>query len=251
MLEICCGSYYDAVQAACGGAKRIELNSGLHLGGLTPSLGTLELVKEYCAVKTVAMVRPRGGGFCYCREDFEVMEMDTGLLVRHGADGIAFGCLNPDGTINRAQNERLISIIHEYGKEAVFHRAFDCTEDPYQSMEILIDMGVDRVLTSGLKAKAAEGAALLKELQAMYGDRIEILAGSGINAGNARKLMEDTGLNQVHSSCKDWVKDPTTIVNNVSYAFGPAPNEDAYDVVSKELVRKLLISIGEAEETVL
>ena len=179
------------------------------------------------------------------------MEMDTGLLVRHGADGIAFGCLNPDGTINRAQNERLISIIHEYGKEAVFHRAFDCTEDPYQSMEILIDMGVDRVLTSGLKAKAAEGAALLKELQAMYGDRIEILAGSGINAGNARKLMEDTGLTQVHSSCKDWVKDPTTIVNNVSYAFGPAPNEDAYDVVSKELVRKLLISIGEAEETVL
>ena len=152
MLEICCGSYYDAVQAACGGAKRIELNSGLHLGGLTPSLGTLELVKEHCAVKTVAMVRPRGGGFCYCREDFEVMEMDTGLLVRHGADGIAFGCLNPDGTINRAQNERLISIIHEYGKEAVFHRAFDCTEDPYQSMEILIDMGVDRVLTSGLKA---------------------------------------------------------------------------------------------------
>ena len=96
------------------------------------------------------------------------MEMDTGFLVRHGADGIAFGCLNPDGTINRAQNERLISIIHEYGKEAVFHRAFDCTEDPYQSMEILIDMGVDRVLTSGLKAKAAEGAALLKELQAMY-----------------------------------------------------------------------------------
>ena len=249
MLEICCGSYYDAVQAASGGAKRIELNSGLHLGGLTPSLGTLELVKEHCNIRTVAMVRPRGGGFCYCKEDFEVMERDTGILVSHGADGIAFGCLNPDATINREQNERLISIIHEYGKEAVFHRAFDCTDNPYRSMELLIDMGVDRVLTSGLKAKAAQGTALLKELQAMYGDRIEILAGSGIHAGNARKLMDDTGITQGHRSCKDWVRDPTAMVNSVSYAFGDAPNENAYDVVSEELVRRLLISIGEAEGT--
>ena len=143
----------------------------------------------------------------------------------------------------------MISIIHSHGKEAVFHRAFDCTDNPYRSMELLIDMGVDRVLTSGLKAKAAQGTALLKELQAMYGDRIEILAGSGIHAGNARKLMDDTGITQVHSSCKDWVKDPTTIVNSVSYAFGDAPNENAYDVVSEELVRRLLISIGEAEGT--
>lgn len=247
MLEICCGSYYDAVQAARGGARRIELNSGLHLGGLTPSLGTLELVKENCQIRTVAMVRPRGGGFCYCKEDFQVMERDVKLLVSHGADGIAFGCLNPDATINREQNERLISMIHEYGKEAVFHRAFDCTSDPYRSMDLLIDMGVDRVLTSGLKAKAVDGAALLKELQSRYGDRIQILAGSGINASNARGLMDETGVTQVHSSCKDWIKDPTTVVNGVSYAFAPTPNEGAYDVVSEELVRGLLESIGEAE----
>lgn len=247
MLEICCGSYYDAVQAALGGARRIELNSGLHLGGLTPSLGTLELVKERLNLNVVAMVRPRGGGFCYSDEDFEVMERDTRLLVEHGADGIAFGCLNPDATLNRARNASLISIIHSYGKEAVFHRAFDCTNDPYKSMELLIDMGVDRVLTSGLKPKAVQGSGLLKELQTRYGDRIEILAGSGINVSNARQLMEDTGLSQVHSSCKDWVSDPTTAVNGVSYAFAPAPNENAYDVVSAGLVRELLVSIGEAE----
>ena len=247
MVEICCGSYYDAVQAASGGARRIELNSGLHLGGLTPSLGTLELVTEHCEIKVVAMVRPRGGGFCYCREDFAVMEKDAELLVRHGADGIAFGCLHPDASINREQNERLISIIHEYGKEAVFHRAFDCTKNACEAMEILIDMGVDRVLTSGLAAKAVQGADLLKELQTTYGDQIEILAGSGINATNARKLMDDTGILQVHSSCKDWVKDPTTIVNGVSYAFADQPNAEAYDVVSEELVRNLLGSIGEAD----
>lgn len=249
MLEICCGSYYDAVQAASGGARRIELNSGLYLGGLTPSLGTLELVKENLNVKVIAMSRPRGGGFCYCKEDFEVMERDTKLLAKHGADGIAFGCLNRDAAINRSQNERLISIIHDYGKEAVFHRAFDCTADPYESMEILIGMGVDRVLTSGQKPKAPEGAMLLKELQDRYGDRIEILAGSGINASNARQLMDRTGLSQVHSSCKDWEKDPTTIANGVSYAFAPAPNEMAYDVVSAGLVRTLLESIGEAERS--
>ena len=245
MLEICCGSYYDAVQAASGGAKRIELNSGLHLGGLTPSLGTLELVKEHCNIRTVAMVRPRGGGFCYCKEDFEVMERDTGILVSHGADGIAFGCLNPDATINREQNERLISIIHEYGKEAVFHRAFDCTSNPYESIETLIELGADRLLTSGLKPKAVEGKALLGALQSAYGNSIEILAGSGINASNARTLMEETGIRQVHSSCKDWMTDPTTTSHGVTYGFAEPPHENCYDVVSETLVRKLLDSLGE------
>ena len=154
MVEICCGSFYDALMAYKGGAKRIELNSGLNLGGLTPSIGTLEIVKENCnGLKIVAMVRPRGAGFCYCDEDFYVMERDCIELVKRGADGIAFGCLNNDCTINQYQNEKIIYIIHEYGKEAVFHRAFDCVENPYETIEKLIDMGVDRLLTSGLKKK--------------------------------------------------------------------------------------------------
>ena len=127
MLEICCGSYYDAMQAASGGAGRIELNCALHLGGLTPSLASLELVKEHCNVKVIAMVRPRGGGFCYSEEDFNVMLRECEHLVRHGADGIAFGCLREDASIDRERNARMISIIHSHGKEAVFHRAFDCT----------------------------------------------------------------------------------------------------------------------------
>lgn len=247
MLEICCGSYYDAIQAASGGAKRIELNSGLHLGGLTPSLGSLKLVKEHCNLKVIAMVRPRGGGFCYSEEDFRVMLMDSEQLVRHGADGIAFGCLKEDGSIDKNRNEELISIIHSYGREAVFHRAFDCSRDPYKAMETLIDMEVDRVLTSGLKPKAMDGRELLKELCRRYGSQIEILAGSGVNASNARRLMDETGLTQVHSSCKAWIKDPTTMVNGVSYSYASTPYESCYDVVSADLVRELLISIGEQE----
>lgn len=245
VAEICCGSFYDAKQAAEGGAKRIELNSALHLGGLTPTLSTLSLVKEAFDIKVVAMVRPRGAGFCYSEEDFKVMLSECRMLVSHGADGIAFGCLNPDASINRTQNEQMIDIIRQYGKEAVFHRAFDCSKDPYEAMETLISMGVDRVLTSGLKPKAMDGAALLKELQARYGTKIELLAGSGVNSGNALALMQETGISQVHSSCKSWKMDPTTVVNGVSYSFASAPNETGYDVVSKELVEALLRSIGE------
>lgn len=245
MLEICCGSYYDALQAAEGGAKRIELNCGLHLGGLTPSLSTLDLVKSHSDLKVIAMVRPRGGGFCYHQEDFQVMLGECEDLLRHGADGIAFGCLKEDASIDKERNQRLISIIHSYEKEAVFHRAFDCSRDPYGAMELLIHMGVDRVLTSGLKPKAMEGRELLRTLQSSYGNEIQILAGSGVNASNAKLLMEETGITQVHSSCKDWIQDPTTIANGVSYSFMSEPFESCYDVVSSDLVRQLIECIGE------
>lgn len=245
IVEICCGSYYDVKQAAAGGAKRVELNSALHMGGLTPTLSTLLLAKESVDIQVVAMVRPRGAGFCYSEEEFLVMEKECEMLVSHGADGIAFGCLNRDASLNREYNGRLLEIIKKYGKEAVFHRAFDCSRDPYRTMEELIAMGVDRVLTSGLKPKAMEGIQLLSDLQTKYGDRIQLLAGSGINETNARTLMERTGLSQVHSSCKDWKKDPTTVVNGVSYSFAAAPHEMAYDVVSKELTERLIQSVKE------
>ncbi len=247
-VEICCGSYYDAKQAALGGAGRIELNSALMLGGLTPTLATLKMVKEELPLKVIAMVRPRGAGFCYSREDFQVMKAEARALLEHGADGIAFGCLKADATLDEEQTRAMLEIIREMGKEAVFHRAFDCTPDPYVTMERLIALGVDRVLTSGLKPKAIDGWELLKELQHRYGSRIEILAGSGVNVSNARTIMERTGVTQVHSSCKDWKTDPTTVGGQVSYSMASGELERCYDVVSAELVRKLLESIFTEEE---
>lgn len=244
IIEICCGGYYDALQAYSGGAERIELNSALHLGGLTPSLATLELVKQDTDLKVIAMVRPRGAGFCYNSEDFKVMEQDCRFLMKHGADGIAFGCLQPDGSLHRLQNQILLDVIKEYDGEAVFHRAFDCSQDPFSTIETLISMGVDRILTSGLKPKAMDGAPLLKELQTKYGQDIQLLAGSGVNASNARAIMDLTGLNQVHSSCKDWIQDPTTMANGISYAYAAGQQAMCYDTVSRELVRQLLDSVG-------
>ena len=244
IVEICCGSFYDALQAAEGGAKRIELNSALMLGGLTPSTATLKLVKQNIPdLKVITMVRPRGAGFCYSKEEFQVMEAECLELLEAGADGIAFGCLKADGNLDVEKNNRLLSLIKMYNKEAVFHRAFDIVSDPFKTMEALIETGVDRVLTSGLQDKAMEGAALIKRLQERYGNQIEILAGSGINVSNARKLMDETGIWQVHSSCKDWITDPTTKANGVSYSIVSGELEMKYDVVSSELVKRLLAAI--------
>lgn len=240
MIEICCGSYEDALAAYKGGAKRIELNSALALGGLTPSIGCVKLVKQHTDLKVISMVRPRAAGFCYTDAETEQMMADAEALMLNGSDGLAFGFLTETHEVDAEKTRNMVELVHRYGGEAVFHRAFDCVYDPHKAMETLISLGVDRVLTSGLKEKAVEGVQLLGQLQETYGSRMEILAGSGVNAGNAQSLMDSTGVTQVHSSCKDWKRDETTSGEFVNYRFAPAPHEDDYDVVSEELVRKLV-----------
>lgn len=243
IVEICCGSYEDAIAAYKGGAKRIELNSALHLGGLTPSLATLKLTKQNTDLKVVAMVRPRGAGFCYSDIDFEVMKSDAEILLKNGADGIAFGCLDENREIAEDKTKEMTAIIKKYNGEAVFHRAFDCVSDPYKAIEKLIEIGIDRILTSGGREKASDGEKLLKNLQKDYGEKIQLLAGSGVNAGNARQLVEKTGITQVHSSCKGWILDTTTQSENVSYAYAEGSNRNSYEIVDEKLVRQLIDSI--------
>ncbi len=243
IVEICCGSYEDALASYHGGAKRVELNSALHLGGLTPSLGALRLVKSHTKLKVICMIRPRGAGFCYSDEEFACMKEDAKLMLENGADGICFGFLRDDGSIDEMKTKEMVELAKRYHKEAVFHRAFDCVKDADKSMETLISIGINRVLSSGLEAKAMEGKDLLKHLQSTYGEKIEILAGSGVNANNAKELMEYTGLSQVHSSCKAYKTDPTTKGNHVSYAYMNGEEELCFDVVDEELVRKLVQSI--------
>ena len=149
VLEICCGSFEDVKTAYENGAGRVELNSALYLGGLTPSLASLICAKEQCTIPVVAMVRPRGGGFCYSLEEYQTMILDTKLLLEHGADGIAFGFLKENQTLDTEQTKELIHLIHEHGGEAVFHRAFDCVADQKKTIEQLIGLGADRILTSG------------------------------------------------------------------------------------------------------
>ena len=243
IVEVCCGSYADALAAYKNNADRVELNSALQVGGLTPSLASLLLTKMHTDIKVITMIRPRSAGFCYSDEDFEVMKMDTKILLENGSDGIAFGILKDDSSIDVERCKEIVEIAKSYNKEVVFHRAFDCLDDPYEGIETLINLGVDRVLTSGLRATAYDGKELIKELQEKYGDKIEILAGSGINASNAKELIEYTGIYQVHSSCKSYVSDVTTKGRYVSYSYLEKPHELDYDIVSEDLVSQLVKSI--------
>ena len=237
LFEVCAGSVQDCINAQLGGADRVELNSALHLGGLTPSLAMLKLVKEKTSLKVICMDRPRAAGFCYDDVEIETMFEDAKILLENGADGISFGFLNSDATINVTETKKMVELIHQYQKEAVFHRAFDCVDDPMHAIKQLIDCGVDRILTSGLQPTAMQGASVLEKLQSEFGDQIELLAGSGINANNIRALKGQTGLHQFHGSCKEWCKDPTTTVGNVSYAYHES---DDYDCVSLEKVRSIV-----------
>ena len=237
LFEVCAGSVQDCINAQLGGADRVELNSALHLGGLTPSLAMLKLVKEKTSLKVVCMDRPRAAGFCYDDVEIETMFEDAKILLENGTDGISFGFLNSDATINVTETKKMVELIHQYQKEAVFHRAFDCVDDPMHAIKQLIDCGVDRILTSGLQPTAMQGASVLEKLQSEFGNRIELLAGSGINANNIRAIKEQTGLHQFHGSCKEWCKDSTTTVGNVSYAYHES---DDYDCVSLEKVKSIV-----------
>ena len=217
-FEVCAGSYQDCLAAEKGGADRVELNSTLSVGGLTPSLISLMRAKK-------------------------LMLEEAELLLEHGADGIAFGFLKADRTVDAEKTKKMVELIHVKGGEAVFHRAFDVTPEPAKAIETMIDCGVDRLLTSGQQAKASEGATLLAELQNKYGDKIELLAGSGVNAGNVRELMEKTGIRQIHSSCKSYRMDSTTETGSVSYAYLSDPHRMDYEFVDVELVKALAAQI--------
>lgn len=240
LVEVCAGSLADCIIAQENGADRIELNSALHLGGLTTSLATLRLAKAKVTLPIICMVRPRGAGFCYDDYDKQVMFEDAKLLLENGADGLAFGFLNEDRTIDNVSTQKMIDLIHSYGKEAVFHRAFDCVDNPDEAIETLIALGCDRILTSGLQESAPDGALMLQQLQVTYGNKIALCMGAGINANNIVDLANQTGVKECHASFKHWVVDTTTSGENVHYRYG---NGDVYDAVSakklKELIRKV------------
>lgn len=219
LFEVCCGTADDALQAAAGGTDRIELNSALFLGGLTPSLGALQVVKAGCGVPVVCMVRPREAGFCYSETEFAAMQADAKALLAAGADGLAFGFLHPDGTVDEARTRCFVQLCGE--KEAVFHRAFDVTPDRDAAIKTLIACGVKRVLTSGGAVSAPAGKDELRRLQQTYGEQIEILPGGGIRAENAAQLAAYTGVTQVHGSARSVVADTST-ENNPAIVFGGA-----------------------------
>ncbi len=203
IIEICAGSAEDCLQAArVPETDRIELNSSLELGGITPSLSSLLFAKGCTDKKILCMVRPRPAGFRYTETEKEIMYRDAEIFLEHGADGIVFGSLNEDHTVDTDFTRRMAQLIRSYGREAVFHKAFDLTPDPFRACEVLIGCGVNRILTSG-QAPAADGnMTLICALNNRYGKDIEILPGGGVSEDSIRTILEHTGCHSIHMSAK-------------------------------------------------
>ncbi len=239
VLEICCATLYDVQAAAKAGADRLELNSAFYLGGLTPSLGVVRLAKQSCSLPMVAMVRPRGGGFCYTEEEYATMLADGEILLQEGVDGIVFGFLTSDKQVDKEKTKALTDLAHRYGKEAVFHKAFDCIEDQEHALKELIAVGVDRVLTSGGGKAALDRADHLAHLIKTYGKDITILLGGGIRAGNVEMLLKATGAKEIHTACAGFLEDHTVMGNAVSYAYRQDSTPERYEAVDPMQVAQI------------
>jgi copper homeostasis protein len=237
LVEVCCGSVEDGIEAQAGGADRIELNSSLFFGGLTPSIGTIMEAKRLLHVPVMIMIRPRGGGFCYTEAEMGVMERDIDEALAHGADGIVFGVLTDTGSIDEAACRRLLA--RAMGKPAVFHRAFDVLNDPERGLEQLVDLGFRRILTTGCRAQIEDGAETVRRMISQARSRIEILPG-GMVPRNVARLVRETGCDQIHIA--SFVRrGDSSARGNAEIYFGSAlyPPEDSYEVADRGFVRSM------------
>jgi len=196
ILEVCVDSVEAAIAAQEGGADRVELCANLLEGGTTPSAGTIQLARKSLSIDTNVMIRPRGGDFCYSDVEFEVMKRDIELAKRLDANGVVFGILNEDGLVDMDRTGTLVALARPLS--VTFHRAFDMSRDPYEALEDLIRLGIDRILTSGHDLSALEGLDLITDLVQKAGDRIIVVPGGGITERNIKKIVEQSGVKEVH-----------------------------------------------------
>jgi len=247
LLEICCGSLDDALEAEAGGADRVELCSALFFGGLTPSFGTIVEAKRRLEIPAIVMIRARGGGFCYTEPEFAAMAADAEAAIAQNVAGLVFGVLKEDGTIDSARTRRLRDIAG--AGDAVFHRAFDVTPDPFRALDELIDLGITRVLTSGQQDTVPEGLDLIKRLVDHAGDRIQVMPGGGVKLFNIDEVVIRTGCRQIHVAAFTSRRDDSTS-NRPHVTFGGAlqPPENRYDVTDRSVVERLASAIGTKPE---
>ena len=197
-LEICVGSVASAINAQAGGADRIELCDNLFEGGTTPSYGALKYCAEQLLIDTMVIIRPRGGDFLFDDAEFQVMIEDVKMAQRLGVHGMVIGALKADGHIDVDMCKGLVDVAGDM--QVTFHRAFDMSIDWQQALEDVIEIGCARLLTSGQEVSAFEGAERLAQMVKQAGDRLIIMPGGGINARNMQKIIDMTGVQELHMS---------------------------------------------------
>ncbi|WP_370000713.1 copper homeostasis protein CutC [Winogradskyella sp.] len=229
-LEICANSYQSAKNAQDAGAHRIELCQELSVGGITPSYGLLKKVIEELDIPVFVLIRPRSGNFVYSNDEFVIMKTDIQLCKDLGCHGIVSGVLKEDKAIDIERTKELVELSKPL--EFTFHRAFDEVKNPNEALEQLIDLGIERVLTSGQKSSAEKGLEVLQELHKMSKNRITILAGGGITSENAG-LFKELGLKEIHASASTKLEEKESIFSMPITVSDPQKIKAILDVISK------------------
>lgn len=233
LLEICTNSLQSCINAEKGGANRVELCDNLFEGGTTPSWATIQLAKKYLSIPVFVMIRPRGGDFCYSDLEFEIMQLDIENCKKIGVEGVVFGILNTDGTIDKSRTQQLIELARPM--KVTFHRAFDMCENHEKALADLIEICADNLLTSGGQNKAIEGLALLQKLVEKAENRIEIMVGSGVRPNNVA-LFKSIGITNFHLSAMHEIPSKMQF-RNPNVSMGSLPEIPEYNVrVTEEAV---------------
>ncbi len=234
-LEVCVDNIESIDVTNKIGVQRLELCSALALGGLTPSLSLISYAKQNTSISLHSMIRPRGGDFYFSGKEVDSMLYDIDIAAGLGVHGVVIGILNNDFTINIKAVEKFVSKANSLKLDVTFHRAFDFVPDIKSALNFLMEVGVRRILTSGTKSTAFEGMETIKELNALANGRIEIMAGSGINAGNVLEIIQKTFVRDIHASAAEIVNNFT----NTALKLGAEASNLSYQRTSCQKLKAI------------
>jgi len=237
-IEVCCFSVESAKIAEKVGADRIELCDNYNEGGTTPSYASIKLAVKELNIPVNIIIRPRGSDFLYSDMEYELIKEDVKIAKKLNANGIVIGFLNTDGSIDVERTKEIIEIARPM--EVTFHRAFDRCKNPFEALEQLIDIGINRILTSGQRKTAIEGIDLLTELVEKAKNRIIIMPGSGINDKNISKLINNTKAIEYHSSAKMFKSSKMNYINRRFYNDSEVKSANKTISVDEEQLKKMI-----------
>lgn len=239
-LEVCSNSVTSALAAQEGGAFRVELCENLHEGGTTPSAGQLALARKLLNIKLYVLIRPRSGDFLYTDVEFDIIMADIQHCADIGCDGVVIGILKADGSIDVERCRKAADLARKHGLGVTFHRAFDMCNDQFKALEGIIELGCERILTSGGRSTAMEGITNVAQLVKRAAGRIAIMPGSGINENNVADLVKFTGVTEVHSSARIFQRSKMEYLNDHILLSDNQGDEYTIDVSSADKVRKII-----------
>ncbi len=246
LLEVCVNSVESAIAAEKGGAQRVELCNSIPEGGTTPSSAAISLSRKHLSIDLNVIIRPRGGDFLYSSLELEIMKQDIMVAKTLGADGVVFGILTREGKVDKTSCHQLLESA--YPMRTTFHRAFDMVSDPYNSLNDIISLGFDNLLTSGLQPKAFEGVHLIKQLIQQANGKINIMPGSGINESNIKEIALLTNAKSFHVSVRTKT-DSKMIFRNLAIRMGGIEHISEYensitDENRVKTIQEILLSIS-------